>query len=299
MDRFEAMQTFVRVVEAGSFAAVAQQLQVARSVVTRQVAALEARLQVKLLTRSTRSLSLTAAGAAYLEQCRTILGLVDAAESGLAEPEALGGRIRLGLPLAYGLGELMPALMDFAGRHPDVQLELHYSDQRANLVEAGLDLTIRITGKLQDSDIVRRLGRCRILTVAAPDYLARRGTPRRPQDLVRHDCLVYSLGPRRQRWDFQRAGQAVSVDVNARLVADNGTALVQAAARGLGVAIQPDFIVQPFLDSGQVVEILRGFEPPPLGIFAVLPSNRYIPRRVSALMDHLQAGMRREPAAAR
>lgn len=291
------MQTFVRVVEAGSFAAVAQQMHVARSVVTRQVAGLEQRLKVKLLTRSTRSLSLTAAGTAYLEQCRTILGLVDAAESGLAEPEALGGRIRLGLPLAFGLGELMPALMGFARQHPDVQLELHYSDQRANLVEAGLDLTIRITGQLQDSDIVRRLGRCRILTVASPAYLAQRGMPRRPEDLARHDCLVYSLGPRRERWDYQRAGQSVSVDVNARLVADNGTALVQAAAQGLGVAIQPDFIVQPFLDSGQVVEILPRFAPPALGVYALLPSNRFIPRRVSALMNHLQAGMRRDTGA--
>jgi len=287
------MNTFVRVVEAGSFAAVAEQMQVARSAVTRQVAGLEQHLRVKLLTRSTRSLSLTAAGAAYLEQCRTILGLVDAAESGLAEPEALGGRLRLGLPLSFGLGELMPAVMDFARQHPDIHLELHYSDQRANLVEEGLDLSIRITGELQASDIVRRLGRCRILAVASPAYLAARGTPRRPDDLTRHDCLVYSLGPSRYRWNFQRGGQAVTVTVRPRLVADNGTALVQAAAQGLGVALQPDFIVQPFLDSGQVAEILKGFERQPLGIFAVLPSNRYIPRRVSALMDHLQAAMDR------
>jgi len=287
------MNTFVRVVEAGSFAAVAEQMQVARSAVTRQVAGLEQHLRVKLLTRSTRSLSLTAAGAAYLEQCRTILGLVDAAESGLAEPEALGGRLRLGLPLSFGLGELMPAVMDFARQHPDIHLELHYSDQRANLVEEGLDLSIRITGELQASDIVRRLGRCRILAVASPAYLAARGTPRRPDDLTRHDCLVYSLGPSRYRWNFQRGGQAVTVTVRPRLVADNGTALVQAAAQGLGVALQPDFIVQPFLDSGQVTEILKGFERQPLGIFAVLPSNRYIPRRVSALMDHLQAAMDR------
>ncbi len=287
------MQTFVRVVEAGSFAAVAEQMQVARSVVTRQVAALEQRLKVKLLTRSTRSLSLTAAGAAYLEQCRTILGLVDAAESGLAEPEALGGRIRLGLPLSFGLGELMPSIMGFAGQHPDVHLELHYSDQRANLIEEGLDLSIRITGELLASDIVRRLGRCRILAVASPAYLAARGTPRRPEDLARHECLIYSLGPSRYRWHFQRGGQPLAITVRARMVADNGTALVQAAAQGLGVALQPDFIVQPFLDSGQVVEILKGFERTPLGIFAVLPSNRYIPRRVSALMDHLQAGLAR------
>lgn len=287
------MQTFVRVVEAGSFAAVAEQMQVARSVVTRQVAALEQRLKAKLLTRSTRSLSLTAAGVAYLEHCRTILGLVDAAESGLAEPEALGGRLRLGLPLSFGLGELMPSIMGFARQHPDVHLELHYSDQRANLVEEGLDLTIRITGDLQASDIVRRLGRCRILAVASPAYLAGRGTPRRPEDLTRHDCLVYSLGPSRYRWNFQRGGQPFTVTVRPRMVADNGTALVQAAAQGLGVTLQPDFIVQPFLDSGQVVDILKGFEPPPLGIFAVLPSNRYIPRRVTALMDHLQAGMAR------
>lgn len=285
------MQTFVRVVEAGSFAAVAEQLHVARSVVTRQVAALEQHLKVKVLTRSTRSLSLTAAGAAYLEQCRTILGLVDAAETGLAEPEALGGRIRLGLPLSFGLGVLMPAIMAFARQHPDVQLELHYSDQRANLIEEGLDLSIRITRDLQASDIVRRLGSCHILTVASPAYLAARGTPRRPEDLERHDCLVYSLGPSRYQWHFRRSGHPFTITVRPRMVADNGTALLQAAAQGLGVAMQPDFIVQPFLEAGQVVPVLKGFEPPALGIFAVLASNRYIPRRVSALMDHLQAGL--------
>ena len=146
MDKLDAMQTFVRVAEAGSFIAVANQLQVARSVVTRQVAALEKRLGTKLITRSTRSLTLTAAGSAYLEKCRLILNMVDAAESSLAEEKTVPrGRIRLGLPLSYGLQELMPALLQFAREQPFIELIMDLSDQRANLIEEGLDLTIRIT----------------------------------------------------------------------------------------------------------------------------------------------------------
>jgi len=160
MDKLDAMQTFVRVAEAGSFIAVARQLQVARSVVTRQVDALEKHLGAKLITRTTRSLTLTAAGAAYLEKCRVILNMVDAAESGVAEEKAVPrGRIRLGLPLSFGLLELMPALLDFARDQPQVELVMDLSDRRANLVEEGLDLSIRITNDLQPGDIVRPLGR--------------------------------------------------------------------------------------------------------------------------------------------
>ena len=291
MDRLEAMQVFVRVVEAGSFSAVADQLQVSRSVVTRQVAALERHLHAKLMVRSTRSLSLTPAGAAYLEQCRHILGLVGAPGSGLAEDRAMRGRIRVALPLIFGLQRLMPALNEFARQHPKVDLEMNFSDQRSNLVEEGIDLAVRITADLQPSDIVRRLGRCRTLTLASPAYLAARGRPRQPADLAQHDCLFYSMDPKVTQWGFGKGDKAMLQPVKPRLMANNGNALMLACAQGLGISRQPDFIAAPFLARREVVEVLAPFEPPPLGIYAVLPSNRYIPRRVSALIEHVEKAL--------
>lgn len=288
MDRLDAMQAFVRVAEAGSFTAVANQLGVARSAITRQVAALEKHLGVKLITRSTRRLALTAAGAAYLEKCRVILNIVDAAESGIAEESAeLRGRIRLGLPLSYGLQALVPVLLDFARNHPGIALTMDLSDQRANLIEEGLDLSIRITSELQPGDVARRIGQCRLLTLASPGYLASHGEPRRPGDLQHHECLIYANDSANARWVFQEKGEEVHVAIRGRIVANNGVALTEAAARGMGITHQPDFIAAPYLEAGKVKALLQKFENDPLGIYAVLPGNRYIPRRVSALIDYL------------
>lgn len=288
MDKLDAMQTFVRVAEAGSFIAVANQLQVARSVVTRQVAALEKHLGTKLITRSTRSLTLTAAGSAYLEKCRVILNMVDAAESSLAEEKAVPrGRIRLGLPLSYGLQALMPVLLDFADQQPFIELIMDLSDQRANLIEEGLDLSIRITAELQPGDIVRKLGQCRLLTLASPGYIAQHGEPRHPTDLRHHECLIYASDTATSTWSYLEGQQTVQVPVRGRIVANNGAALMEAASRGMGVARQPDFIAAPYLAKGQVAQVLQRFEIAPLGIYAVLPSNRYIPHRVSVLIEHL------------
>jgi len=288
MDKLDAMQTFVRVAEAGSFIAVANQLQVARSVVTRKVAALEKHLGAKLITRSTRSLTLTAAGSAYLEKCRLILNMVDAAESSLAEEKAVPrGRIRLGLPLTYGLQELMPALLDFAQAQPFIELIMDLSDQRANLVEEGLDLSVRITADLQPGDIVRKLGECQLLTLASPAYLAQHGEPRHPSDLRQHECLIYASDTAVSTWTYRDKGQTLQVPVRGRIVANNGAALTEAAARGMGITRQPDFIAAPYLAQGRVQAVLQRFETAPLGIYAVLPSNRYIPHRVSVLIEHL------------
>lgn len=292
MDKLDAMKTFVRVAEAGSFIAVANQLQVARSVVTRQVATLEKHLGTKLITRSTRNLTLTAAGSAYLEKCRVILNLVDAAESGLQQDKAdVRGRIRLGLPLSYGLQALMPLLLDFAQQHPGIELQMDLSDQRSNLVEEGIDLSIRITAQLQATDIVRRLGQCRLLTVAAPAYWAAHGVPQDPRQLVHHEALVYTVGRQLMPWSYRVEGQVVNVPVRGRISANNGSALMQAAARGLGVTMQPDFIAAPWVASGEVREALSDFAREPLGIYAVLPSNRYVPQRVSLLIEHLASAL--------
>jgi DNA-binding transcriptional LysR family regulator len=295
MDRLDAMHLFVRVAELGSFSAVAQQLGLARSVVTRQIAGLEAHLGVKLMARSTRRLALTSAGTAYLEKCRVILNLVEAAETGVAEERLTPrGNIRISLPLSYGLKCLAPLLLDFSQRYPEVVLDMDYSDRRINLIEEGIDLSIRITRRLEAGDVARRIGSTHLLVLASPDYLARHGRPEKPAELAHHVCLGYTNAGSSQLWQFMVDGQLESFHIHSRLNANNGEVLTEAAAQGLGITCQPDFIADSFLAAGRVEVILADFPIPELGIYAMLPSNRHVPHRVRVLMDFL-AGQQAAP----
>ncbi|MGB7501945.1 MAG: LysR family transcriptional regulator [Azonexus sp.] len=292
MDRLDAMRLFVRVAELGSFSAVAQQLGVARSVVTRQIAALETHLGVKLMARSTRRLALTSAGSAYLEKCRVILNLVEAAEADVAEERLTPrGNIRISLPLSFGLKRLAPLLLDFSQRYPEVALDMDYSDRRVNLIEEGIDLSIRITRRLEPGDVARKIGVGHMLAVASPEYLARHGRPQHPSELAHHECLGYTAGGAGQNWQFMVDGQLASFPVRSRINANNGEVLTEAAAQGLGITLQPDFIADSFLAAGRVEAILTDFPVPELGIYAMLPSNRHVPHRVRVLMDFLAASV--------
>jgi len=292
MDRLDAMQVFVRVAELGSFAAVAQQMGVARSVVTRQIAALEAHLGAKLMARSTRRLTLTSAGTAYLEKCRVILNLVEAAEGDVAaERLTPRGHIRLSLPLSFGLKRLAPLLLEFSRRYPEVSLDMDYSDRRVNLLEEGVDLSVRITRRLDPGDVARRLGTSRLGVIAAPDYLARRGRPRHPAELVHHECLGYTHGGNVMAWPFMIDGQLESIHLRSRINANNGDVLTEAAAQGLGITCQPDFIGEAELAAGRIERILEDFPIPEAGIYAMLPGNRHVPQRVRVLIDFLAAGL--------
>jgi DNA-binding transcriptional LysR family regulator len=288
MDQLETMRTFVRVAELGSFAEAARQLGVARSVVTRQVSALERRLGAKLMTRSTRKLALTSAGAGYLARSRVILNLVEAAETDIAAERAVPrGRIRIGLPLSYGLRRLTPLLLEFAASQPEISLEMDYTDRHLNLIEEGFDLSIRVTSRLAPGDVARRLGSCRMMVVASPDYLARRGRPAHPGELASHECLSYLGGPSPLSWRFEVEGEFRSFDIKSRVAANNGEALVEAAARGLGLTLEPDFIAEEWLASRRVAQVLEEFRTPELGVYALMPSGTHIPYRVRALLDFL------------
>ncbi len=288
MDRLDAMRLFVRVAELGSFSAVALQLGAARSVVTRQIAALESHLGTKLLARSTRRLSLTSAGTTYLEKCREILNLVEIAETGLAEErQTPRGQIRLSLPLVYSLRHLAPLLLEFSRLYPEVELDMDFSDRRTNLIQEGIDLAVRITPRLEPGDITRRLGSARMVVLASAAYLAAHGTPQHPSELIDHQCLGYTAGPSSQRWSFMVDGRLESFAIRPRLLANNGDVLLKAAVAGLGIAQQPAFIADEHLRSGELREVLKDFPLPELGIYAVLPGNRHIPHRLRVLMDFL------------
>jgi DNA-binding transcriptional LysR family regulator len=295
MDRLAAMQTFVRVAEAGSFTAVADQMGVARSAITRQIAALEAHLGVKLIARSTRRLSLTSVGVSYLEQCREILDRVDEAEGGLAgEGQTLRGTIRATVPLSFGLLHLTSLILDFSQAHPDIHIDVDLNDRRVNLIEEGMDLALRITDKLPETTVARRLTACRFVVAASPDYLRRHGEPRHPDELVRHACLAYSLASR-SSWPFLIDGEPHPVEIGGSLTANNANVLLDAALRGMGITYQPTFVVADAIRQGMLVPVLKGFQTPRLDMCAVFPGTRFVPQRVRSFVDFLAQRLGPDP----
>jgi DNA-binding transcriptional LysR family regulator len=296
MDRLDGMRLFVRVAEMGSFSAVAQQMDMARSVVTRQIAALEAHLGTKLIARSTRRLNLTSAGAVYLEKCREIRNLIEAAEAGLAdERQAPRGHIRVTLPFSFGIRQMMPMFGRFMADNPDISIELDFNDRRSNLIEGGFDLAIRISGRLDPTDVARKIGSSQSVVVASPDYIKRRGRPQHPNDLTQHECFGYTLA-NRSSWSFMVDGEVQWFPVGGRLDANNGDALLDASIRGIGITRAPTFIAEEAVRAGQVEVLLPEFPAPELGIYAVFPGNRYVPHRVRTLVDSLATQIGQKPA---
>ncbi|MDX8399892.1 MAG: LysR family transcriptional regulator [Gallionellaceae bacterium] len=295
MDRIDSMRLFVRVVELGSFAAVAQQMNVERSVVTRKVAALESHLGAKLLARSTRRLSLTSAGAPYLEKCREILSLVEAAESGLTENrQSPRGHIRISLPFSFGTHQLMPIFADFMAANLEISIELEFNDRRTSLIEGGFDLAIRITNRLGQGDIARKISSSQSVLVAAPEYLKQHGYPKHPNELINHECVAYLLATR-SSWAFIIDGETQWFPISGRLEANNGDALIAITTRGMGISYIPTFIVEKEVRERKLEILLAQFPTPELGIYAIFPSNRYVPHRVRALVDFISQRIGTKP----
>jgi DNA-binding transcriptional LysR family regulator len=295
MDRLAAMQTFVRVAEAGSFTAVADQMNVARSAVTRQIAALEAHLGVQLIARSTRRLSLTSAGTAYIEQCRDILDRIDEAEGNLdGERQTLRGTIRASVPMTFGLLQLTPLILEFSQTHPDIHIDLDFNDRRVNLIEEGMDVALRITEHLPETTVARHLTSCRLVVAASPGYLRQHGEPQHPDELPQHACLTYSLTSR-SNWLFIIDGAPRPVEVSGPITANNGNALQDAAIQGMGIVYGPTFIAAEAIRQGKLVPILKQFPTPKLEMFAVFPGTRFVPQRVRAFVDFLAARLGPEP----
>ncbi|MCE9570354.1 MAG: LysR family transcriptional regulator [Rhodocyclales bacterium] len=295
MDRLAAMQTFVRVAEAGSFTAVAEQMNVARSAITRQIAALEAHLGVKLIARSTRRLSLTSAGSTYIEQCRDILDRIAEAEGDLAgERKTLRGRIRASVPMTFGLLHLTPLILEFSQAHPEIHVDLDFNDRRVNLIEEGMDFALRITDSLPETTVARHLTTCRSAVVASPEYLRRHGEPKHPDELAHHACLAYSLTSR-SNWAFIIAGAPHFVEISGPLTANNGNALQDAALQGMGILYEPTFIAAEAIRAGTLVPILKDFQTPVLDVFAVFPGTRFVPQRVRTFVDFLAVRLGPEP----
>ena len=299
MDRIAAMQAFVRVVEAGSFSAVARELRTTQPSVSKRVAALEARLGVKLLARSTRHLSLTDEGRRYYEQCRQILEALDVAEGGARRSRrSVAGTLRVGTAVALGRLKLVAVIGEFLERHPEVTVELALNDRFVDLVEEGIDVVLRI-GEVQGAGLIaRQIATSRRVIVAAPGYLRRRGTPRTPRDLADHNCIVYTGLASPQEWPLATAAGVQPVRVTGNLRVNSPEAVRAAAIAGIGLALGPRWLFGDALAEGRLKAVLPQTPPAPQPISAVYPESRRESAKVKAFVEFAAGVFARDPVIA-
>jgi len=289
MDKFADIEAFTAVVEAGTFSAAGERLSVAKSVVSRRISQLERRLGSQLLHRTTRRLALTDTGKNFYQRAVQILADLDDAEQSVTEETIeLRGSLKLAAPLSFGLRHLSDAITDFLNEHPAIELNLDLNDRNINLVEEGFDMAVRI-GELQDSTLVaRRLGAVRNMTCASRAYLERHGEPKHPDELHHHIGLHYSNINYKQQWRYQTPeGKTIYAQPQIRIRANNGEALAAAASAGLGITRGPSFILGSYIKEGSLVTILNEYQRAAVGIYAVYPPGRLIPRRIKVFSDFL------------
>jgi DNA-binding transcriptional LysR family regulator len=288
MDKYQEMRVFAGVVDAGSFVAAADALGMSKAAVSRYVAELEQRLGARLLHRTTRKLSLTGEGEVFLARCRDILASIDESEAEMStRSSSASGLLKVSVPVSFALKHLAPLWSDFLAANPRVTLDVHLADRVVDLVDEGFDLAVRIAS-LPDSTLVsRRLATTRLVLCAAPAYLRQRGTPKHPADLAAHDVIGYSLLSTRGQWLFEGPEGPITVKITPRLWTNNGDTSVAATVRGVGIDLQPDFLVADEIADGRLTEVLPAYRSVELGIYAVYPSRKFVLPKVRALVEFL------------
>ncbi|MDN3988189.1 LysR family transcriptional regulator [Zwartia vadi] len=296
MDKLKAIEVFIEVAQGLSFSGAAQRLGMAKGNVTKHIAWLEQSLGVQLLTRTTKSVSLTESGLSLLENGRELLDRVDsidaAVRQSVKEPK---GMLRLGAPPSFGAFHLVPIITAFSSAHPDIQVVLYLDDGRTDLVAEGLDMSVRIATSLKDtSQVAQRLAVVPQLLVASPDYLKRRGTPKTIADLASHDCMVHALKSPTNIWTFLgdsttgQSGGKTTVRVHGTIRANYGDPLRHAALLGHGISMHPTYMVMQDIQAGRLVSVLPQFRPVGVDIYAVFPSRKNLPVRVRTFLDFLR-----------
>lgn len=296
MDRLTNMSIFVEVVETGSFTATAENKGLSRAVVSKYVMQLEEHLGARLLNRTTRQLSLTEIGRIYYERCKFILAEIEEAEA--CASEASGnprGRLSVNAPMSFGVLHLGPAIAAYCKRYPLVQMALDLNDRLVDVVAEGYDVVIRIAQLRDSSLIAREIAPCRRVLCASPDYLKTHGVPKVPQDLTLHRCLCYTNDPNENVWTLNGPQGTESVRVNGPVSANNGEILKSAAVEGLGIALEPTFIVGPDIKAGRLRLILTEYKVPGITINAIYPSRRHLSTKVRTFVDFLAGYFRVEP----
>jgi DNA-binding transcriptional LysR family regulator len=293
MDRLQAMQTYVRVVETGSFSAVARELSSTQSAVSKQIAALEKYLGVRLLSRTTRALTPTDDGLRYFEEARRLVGEIGEAEAHLRHGErTLTGPLRVATSVGYGLRVLLPHVQSFMQKHPDVQLDLKLDDSFVDLVEQGIDVAVR-NGPLADSSLIaRRIATSKRLLVAGRKYLKKLGSkdnwPRIPQDLALHPCIVYTELRARNNWEFSTTdGSSISVRVQGPLKTNSSEVLRASILDGQGIGYLPDWLLSDVLRSGDVKVLMPDWQVAAIPIHLVSPAARKHSAKVRAFGEHI------------
>ena len=289
MDRYENMNAFVRVVEAGGISAAADRMNIAKSVISRRLKELEQHLGVELFHRTTRQMNLTDSGRAFYQQATRILADILEAEHATSQFHgALKGNLKVALPLSFGLMHLGPAINEFLQAHPDIEFDLDFNDRHVDLLAEGFDLAIRIASLPDSSLIARRLAPIQNVLCASPNYLVRMGTPQSPSELIHHRCLVYNLISNLEHWNvMDSSGQLIKTRITPYLKASNGEFLRDAAVDGQGIVLLPTFIVYRDIERGALVPLLTNYRSSPLAAYAIYPQTRHLSQRVRAFVDFL------------
>jgi DNA-binding transcriptional LysR family regulator len=289
MDRFENMRTFIRVVEAGTISAAADRLGVAKSAVSRRLKELEEHLGVELFHRTTRKMNLTDTGRAFYHQSVRILE--DVLEAELATSQAHGtlkGSLKIALPSTFGIMHMGPAINEFLKAHPQIEFDLDFNDREVDLIQEGFDLAIRIANLPDSSLIARRLAPIQNVICASPSYLEQMGSPRTPDELLDHRCLVYSLLSDYEYWNLTDIdGREIRTKIHPYLKASTGEFLKDAAVEGMGIIMVPSFIAYKEIESGALVSVLEDYNPPQIDAYAIYPQTRHLSQRVRAFVDFL------------
>lgn len=282
--QWEGISEFVCVAENESFTQSSKKMGISTAQVSRQISALENRLNIKLFYRTTRKVSLTEEGRVFYQHCRSVLDGLDVAERAITNLQSKPqGKIKLTAPVTYGEQQILPLVNDFMKQYSDIEVSAYLSNQKIDLVEEGYDLAIRL-GKLGNSTMMaRKLGKRIKHICASPAYLEKYGTPHTLSELNKHSCLLGSL----DYWHFNNAGKEKNIRVTGRLRYNSGYGLVDAALKGLGIIQLPDYYVQHHLQNGKLITLLDDYKEPDEGIWAIYPQNRHLSPRIRLLVDYL------------
>lgn len=287
-DVLTGMRVFVTVVDTGSFAAAADKLELSRGMTSRYVAQVESHLGVRLLHRTTRKLSLTGVGQDYYQRAVQVLGLIEEAETAASSETAQPrGTLRINAPLSFSTLHMGEVLSEYLQRYPDVTVDLSLVDREVNLVEEGFDLALRISREVDPSFIARSLTEIRVIACASTAYLQTHGMPEHPEDLSSHNCLLYAQGRFPDKWHFTNGREQCDVAVQGNLQGNNGDVLCNAAVAGLGIVLQPSFMVYELLKSGALLRILPEWELEPMSLNAVYVNRRFLPLKTRSFIDFL------------
>lgn len=296
MDSIVAMRSFIRVVETGSFSAVAREQNTNQATISKRIANLENRLGTKLLVRGSREHTLTETGKTYFERVSSILMEIDETE---AEARSLTatpkGDLRVTVPTMFGNMYVAPVISEFLAMYPEINLDIKFDENMVDLVREAVDVAIRL-GDLQDSSMVaKNLGHDELIIVATPNYLQMNSTPRVPIDLKDHNCLIYSLSPKRGTvWSFSDKSKVSEVEVTGNFQCDNGMGLMEMLLANAGIALMPKWMVNDEISSGKLIHIMKDYYKR-YPISAVFPKNRYVPLKVRRFVEFLEKTFKTDP----